>query len=212
MAWPVRVLIAVAGVVASAAAIERVYRRYVREWVLTWGATAEEAGRRLPGDDLLDAADIVATRAIRIDAPPSAIWPWLMQMGPGRAGAYTYDWIENLFGLNMHSADRIHMEWQNLRVGDVLRSRQGGPGMRVEILNRERVLSNRSEAGDWVWTFVLVPEDGSTRMMSRNRIAMKGAAAGQRLGMLVMEPASLVMERKMLLGIKQRAERSFLER
>jgi len=212
MAWPVRVLIAVAGVVASAAAIERVYRRYVREWVLTWGATAEEAGRRLPGDDLLDAADIVATRAIRIDAPPSAIWPWLMQMGPGRAGAYTYDWIENLFGLNMHSADRIHMEWQNLRVGDVLRSRQGGPGMRVEILNRERVLSNRSEAGDWVWTFVLVPEDGSTRMMSRNRIAMKGAAAGQRLGMLVMEPASLVMERKMLLGIKQRAERSLRRR
>src|SRR5829696_3817135 len=129
-------------------------------------------------------------------------------MGPGRAGAYTYDWIENLFGLNMHSADRIHAEWQSLKVGDVLRSRQDRPGMRVAILEPERVLSNRSEAGDWVWTFVLVPEDGSTRLISRNRIAMKGVAAGQRLGMLVMEPGSLVMERKMLLGIKQRAERS----
>jgi hypothetical protein len=80
--------------------------------------------------------------------------------------------------------------------------------MRVEILDPERALSNRAEAGDWVWTFVLVPEDGSTRLISRNRIAMGGAAAGQRLGMLVMEPGSLVMERKMLRGIKQRAERS----
>jgi hypothetical protein len=90
---------------------------------------------------LLDAADIVATRAIGIDAPASAIWPWLLQMGPGRAGAYTYDWIENLFGLNMHSADRIHAEWQNLKVGDVLRSRGDRPGMRVEILGPERTLS-----------------------------------------------------------------------
>src|SRR3712207_493438 len=79
--------------------------------------------------------------------------------------------------------------------------------MRVETLEPERALVNRSEAGDWVWAFVLVPENGSTRLLSRNRIAMKGAAAGQRLGMLVMEPGSLVMERKMLRGIKQRAER-----
>jgi hypothetical protein len=133
-------------------------------------------------------------------------------MGPSRVGAYTYDWIENLFGLNMHSADRIHAEWQNLEVGDVLRSREDRTGMRVEILDPERVLSNRSEAGDWVWTFVLVPEDGATRLISRNRIAMKGAAAGQRLGMLVMEPGSLVMERKMLFGIKRRAEQSFQQR
>jgi hypothetical protein len=204
--------LAVAGVTVSGLAIERLYNRLLREWVLTWGATAEEAVRRLPGDDLLDRADIVATRAIGIDAPPSAIWPWLVQMGPGRAGAYTYDWIENLFRLNMHSADRIHPEWQILGVGDVLRSREDRPGMRVEILDPERTLSNRSEAGDWLWTFVLVPVDGSTRLISRNRIAMKGAAAGQRLGMLVMEPGSLVMERKMLLGIKQRAERSVRQR
>jgi hypothetical protein len=208
----VRILITIAGVAAAAAAIDRLYRRYLRGWVLTWGATAEEAARRLPGDDLLDSADIVATRAIGIGAPPSVIWPWLVQMGPGRAGAYSYDWIENLFGLNMHSADRIHAEWQNVRVGDVLRSRGDRPGMRVEILEPERTLSNRSEAGDWVWTFVLIPEKGSTRLISRNRIALKGAVAGQRLGMLVMEPGSLVMERKMLLGIKQRAERSLRQR
>jgi hypothetical protein len=128
-------------------------------------------------------------------------------MGPGRAGAYTYDFIENLFGLDMHSADRIHPEWQELGVGDVIRGREDRPGMRVEIFEPERLLCNRSEAGDWVWTFALVPEDGSTRLISRNRISMKGAAAGQRLGMLIMEPGSLIMERKMLRGIKERAER-----
>jgi hypothetical protein len=106
----------------------------------------------------------------------------------------------------MHSADRIVPEWQQLEVGDVLRSKEGQSGMRVEFVEPECVLSNRSEAGDWVWTFALEPTNGATRLISRNRIAMKGAAAGQRLGMLVMEPGSLVMERKMLLGIKQRAE------
>ena len=212
MRWPTRLLIAVGGLAASVAATERLYRRYLRRRVLNWGATAEEVARRLPGDELLESADIVATRAIGIDAPPSTIWPWLVQMGPGRAGAYTYDWIENLFGLNMHSADRIVPEWQQLEVGDVLRSAEGRPGMRVEILEPESALSNRSEAGDWVWTFMLSPEDGSTRLISRNRISMEGAAAGQRLGMLVMEPGSLIMERKMLRGIKERSERLAEER
>lgn len=202
-----RAAAALAAAIASVATFDLVYRRFLRPPVLNWGATAHEATRQLPGDELLDDADIVATRAITINAPASAVWPWLVQMGPGRAGAYTYDWIENLFGLKMHSADRIVPEWQRLAVGDVLRSAPEKPGMRVEILEPERILSNRSEAGDWVWTFALVPEGESTRLLSRNRIAMKGGSAGQRLGMLVMEPGSLVMERKMLHGIKERAER-----
>jgi hypothetical protein len=107
MRIPARIVISIAGMAVCATAVDALYRRHPRGWVLTWGATAEEAAGPLPGDDLLDPADIVATRAIAIDAPPAAIWPWLVQMGPGRAGAYTYDWIENLFGLNMHSADRI---------------------------------------------------------------------------------------------------------
>jgi hypothetical protein len=199
-----------ASVVALVAAVmgEQLYRRRLRERTLNWGASAEESAGSFPGDELLAEPDIVATRAITIGAPPSAVWPWLVQMGPGRAGAYTYDWIENLFGLNMHSADRIHPEWQGLQVGEVVRSGEDKPGMRVEILEPERALVNRSEAGDWVWAFVLVPENGSTRLISRNRISMKGVAAGQRLGMLVMEPGSLVMERKMLRGIKERAERA----
>jgi hypothetical protein len=184
------------------------YRRLLREPVLTWGATQDEAERTLPGDELLEQADIVSTRAIAIDAPAAAVWPWLVQMGPGRAGAYTYDWIENLLGLDMHSADTIVPELQHLEVGEVLPGTRGeGTGMRVERLEPEHVLATRSEDGRWVWSFVLAEDDGVTRLVSRNRISTGALSQGGKVGMAVMEPGSLVMERKMLLGIKQRAER-----
>jgi hypothetical protein len=194
------------GALVVGAAVAAIYQRFLREPVLNWGATAEEAVRRLPGDELLEQADIVATRATTVNAPPSTIWPWLVQMGPGRGGAYTYDWIENLFGLDMHSAEEILPEFQHLEVGDVLRSPNGDVGMRVEILEPERVLSSRSEDGTWVWTFVLEEQQGGTRLLSRNRIRVGGSLGGS-LAMLAMEPGSLVMERKMLRGIKERAER-----
>jgi hypothetical protein len=194
------------GALALLAVAVAVYRRFLREPVLNWGATADEASRRLPGDELLERPDIVATRAITVRAPASAVWPWLVQMGPGRGGAYTYDWIENLFGLDMHSADRILPELQHLEVGDVLRSPNGEMGMRIEILEPERVLSSRSEDGTWVWTFVLEAARDGTRLLSRNRIRVGGSLGG-RLAMLAMEPGSLVMERKMLHGIRERAER-----
>ena len=80
------------------------YRLVLRAAILNWGATDAEAHARLPGDELLEQADGVATRAISINAPASAVWPWIAQMGPApRGGAYTYDWIENLLGLDMHS-------------------------------------------------------------------------------------------------------------
>ena len=196
----------VATAAGTAAALETT-RRLVRTPVLTWGATEEEAGRSLPGDELLEDPAVVSTRAITIDAPPSAVWPWLVQMGSGRAGAYTYDWIENLFGLGMHSAERIHPEWQNLAVGDVIPGRESLQGMRVEVLDPERALVTRAEDGTWVWAFVLEDLGGRTRLLSRNRIAMPDPSLGDRIGMAVMEPGSLVMERKMLHGIKERAER-----
>jgi hypothetical protein len=89
------------------------YFRLLRAPILNWGATDAEAGARLPGDELLEQPDVVATRAITIAAPASAVWPWIAQMGPRpRGGAYTYDWIENLMGLDMHSVDRILPEFQ----------------------------------------------------------------------------------------------------
>jgi hypothetical protein len=196
------------GAVALAAALEvRTYHSW-RRWCLSWGATESEAARDLPGDDLLTDAGIVSTRAVHVDAPPSAIWPWLVQMGPGRGGAYTYDWIENLMGLGMHSADRILPEYQKLAVGDVQRLGTRGPVLRVAELEPERSLVFRSDDGNWVWAFSLAPDNTGTRLISRNRIATGDASRlAQVMNTYVMEPGSLIMERKMLLGIKDRAER-----
>jgi hypothetical protein len=128
-------------------------------------------------------------------------------MGPGRGGAYTYDWIENLFGLGMHSADEILPQYQDLQVGDAQRLGKRGPLLRVAVLEPERALAFRSDDGNWVWAFSLLPEGAGTRLISRNLIAARGGALPLRLfNLLVMEPGSLIMERKMLLGIKQRAE------
>ena len=204
----VRGSLAALGAVTLAAAFEvRTYRRW-RRWCLTWGATPSEAARDLPGDDLLPDAGVVSTRAIKVDAPSSAVWPWLVQMGPGRGGAYTYDWIENLLGLGMHSSDRILPEYQHLEVGDEQRLGKRGPILRVAELEPERWLVFRSDDGNWVWAFSLVPDGDGTRLISRNRIATGGASwLGQALNTYAMEPGSLIMERKMLLGIKARAER-----
>jgi hypothetical protein len=186
----------------GAAAI--LYRLLLRRPILNWGATSDEANARLPGDELLEEADGVATRAITIDAPASAVWPWIAQMGPApRGGAYTYDWIENLLRLNMHSSDRVLPEYQHPRVGDTLG--YGKNRMRLERVEPQRVLATRSEDGNWVWSFVLDEHDGKTRLISRNRFRLPTLTA--KIGMVPMEPASLVMERKMLRGIKERAER-----
>jgi hypothetical protein len=178
------------------------YRLLLRRPILNWGATDAEADARLPGDELLEQADGVATRAITIDAPSSAVWPWIAQMGPSpRGGAYTYDWIENLLRLDMHSADQVLPEYQHPQVGDTL----GKNRMRFERVEPQRVLATRSEDGNWVWSFVLNERDGKTRLISRNRFRLPSLTA--KIGMIPMEPASLVMERKMLRGIKERAER-----
>jgi hypothetical protein len=166
--------------------------------------TEAEATARLPGDELLEAADGLATRAITINAPASAVWPWLPQMGPSpRGGAYTYDWIENLLGRNMHSAERVLPDYQHPQVGDTLGF--GKNRMRFELVEPQRVLALRSEDGNWVWSFVLTEHNGTTRLISRNRFRLPSLTA--KIGMVPMEPGSLVMERKMLHGIKQRAER-----
>jgi hypothetical protein len=190
--------------VLAAAALTVLYGGLLRRSVLTWGASELEASSRQPGDELLEDADGVATRAISIDAPAASVWPWLAQIGPApRGGAYTYDWIENLLGLNMHSADRVLPDFQHPQVGDTIGF--GSNEMRVERVEPHRVLAWRSQDGNWVWSFVLEARGGGTRLISRNRFRLSTPVA--RLGMLAMEPASLVMERKMLLGIKQRAER-----
>ena len=191
-------------ILASVAASSAVYPLLLRRRIPTWGATDAEASAVLPGDELLVSPDGVSTRAIGIDAPAAAVWPWLAQMGPSpRGGAYSYDWIENLLKLNMHSVDRVLPEFQSPQVGDTVDF--GTNRMRLERVEPGRVLAFRSGDGNWVWTFVLEERGGATRLISRNLYRLPTLAS--RIAMAPMAPGSLVMERKMLRGIKERAER-----
>ncbi len=193
-------------ILLSTAAIA-VYLKFMRPLLLDWGAAKDEAERQMPGDDILRDATLQATRAITIDARPERIWPWIVQMGPRpRAGAYTYDWIERLLGIDIENKDRILPEFQHLEAGEFLGFNEKGNGLLVREIQPERFLVLQWVPQQSTWTFGLYPEDGKTRLVSRNRIAGSGPLFW--LGMVgFMEIGSLVMERKMLLGIKQRAER-----
>ena len=92
-----------------------------RRWHRTWGADDREAHEPLPGDELVPEAELQTTRAITIAASPAEVWPWLVQMGQGRGGLYTYEWIENALGAQIHNLDRIDPALQALRVGDRIR-------------------------------------------------------------------------------------------
>jgi hypothetical protein len=189
---------------AVAAGLAALYFRVLRDRHLNWNATPAEAAGTLPGDELLPHADLVATRVVEIAAPPSAVWPWLVQMGPGRAGAYTYDWLERRLGVDIHNTNRIVPELQHMEVGDEVP--MGSYSMRAEIVEPERTLAFASSDGRWVWSFELVPVDGHTRLLSRNRFDSSRFGVRDRLGYVVIEPGSWVMERKMLLTIKRLAE------
>jgi hypothetical protein len=190
--------------VVSALGLATAYFGFLRDRHMHWGATGEETHGELPGDELMPDADVVATRAVEVDAPPSAVWPWLVQMGPGRGGAYTYDWIERRLGVPIENADSIIPEFQQLEVGHEIP--MPGYAMRAEIVEPERTLAFRSSDGRWVWSFHLATANGRTRLVSRNRFDTSGYRLKDWLGYAVMEPGSWVMERKMLLTIKERAE------
>ena len=197
---PVAALMLLAGVIAA-------YLLRIRPWVLDWGATDEETARSLPGDEVLPEAGLQTTRAVTVAAPPGAIWPWLVQMGPRpRAGVYTYDWIERLLGIDIENRDVILPQFQRLEAGEYIGLNQKGEGLKVLAAEPDHHLVLQWQPQKSTWAFVLYPDGhGRTRLISRNRLA--GAGLRFRLAMAFMEPASLVMERKMLLGLKERAER-----
>ncbi|MGE0134091.1 MAG: SRPBCC family protein [Dehalococcoidia bacterium] len=186
------------------------YLRFGRPRVLDWNATEDERRRSLPGDDILAAPAIQTTRAITIDAPPGRIWPWLVQMGPRpRAGVYTYDWLERRLGIDIDNADRILPEFQHLEE-DTFWEISPGQGLRVREVQPGRAIVLQWELAKSTWAFVLAPlpgDEGRTRLISLNRVEGRGLRFWL-LMRLFMEPGSLVMERKMLLGIRDRAERT----
>ncbi len=182
------------------------YFKMVRPRVLNWGATADEVERAMPGDEILPDARLQTTRAITIDATPEEIWPWLVQMGPKpRAGVYTYDWVERRLGIDIENSDRIMPEFQHLEPGEFLGLNEKGEGLEVRVVEANRALVVQWIPQESTWAWVLYPEGDGTRLISRNRLAYSGAMFWPT--MAFMEPGSLVMERKMLTGIRDRVMR-----
>ena len=121
------------GAVGVAAAT---YILFARPWHLRWGANAHECGMSLPGDDLIVSPDLTATRAITVRASADQVWPWIVQLGQGRGGFYSYDFLENLAGCDIHSADHIVPGWQDVGVGDEVRLAPQRWGSALPLWNR----------------------------------------------------------------------------
>jgi hypothetical protein len=207
------------GRLAGAAAITVIaYVVLIRPWHLRWGSTGEEVESPLPGDELVKGAKLSATHAITIDAAVDRVWPWLVQMGQWRGGHYSYHWLENIVGCDIHSADAIIPEFQNLQPGDTFRlGPEGYPRFIVDSIDPGRsivlwggegappALPDRNAAS---WAFVLHPlGKGGTRLLIRFRSDWEPGIGASMFNRGVLEPAHFIMERKMIYGIKNRAEK-----
>ena len=181
----------------------------IRRWYRRWGATDAELERAMSGDLAIAKPTYETTLAITIAARPEHIWPWLVQMGYRRGGLYSYDWLDRLFGyLDGPSAEQVFPQFQRLEAGDVIPIGGGAPGFPVKAVEPARtlLLGGEADAFHWTWQFGLYPIDQRrTRLVSRNR-AHVPRTVGSALFMCVLEPAAFIMTRKMLLGLKRRAE------
>ena len=180
----------------------------VRRWMSRWGTTPSDLARVMAGDSLIVHPTYSGTMAVIVNARPEHVWPWLVQMGYQRGGLYSYDWLDRLFGyLDRPSATRILPELQHLAAGDAIPLGRG-PSWPVAAIepNHALVLDMRNMGGiDWVWQFGLYTIDEKrTQLVSRSRV--RGRTIGARLLTFAIEPAGFVMTRRMLLGLKQRAE------
>jgi hypothetical protein len=190
--------------VAAAAALRR---RQLR-----WGATDADVEGSLPGDEVVPDPDLTATRAITIRAGVDDVWPWIVQLGQGRGGFYSYDLLENLVGCDIHSALQINPDWQHLEVGDTV-GLAPELALTVAVAKPPRTLVLRggvlpgaaTAPYDFSWTFDLAPvSEATTRLVVRERYAYP-----RWWTRLLVEPltvVSFVMSRRMLRGIRDRAE------
>ena len=200
-----------AGITATGAVAA--YVLLARPRHLRWGASSGEREAPLPGDDLVVTPDLTATRAITVHAPASQVWPWIAQLGQGRGGFYSYDFLENLAGCDIHSADRIIPEWQDIKIGDEVRLAPAA-ALNVAAVERGRSLVLRGGVTlattpppyDFTWAWVLRDQpDGTTRLLLRERYRYTRPWA--RLLVEPVEAVSFVMSQKTLRGIRDRAER-----
>jgi len=209
-----------AGVAAAGAGVWAA----LRPRTLAWGASCDEVVRPLPGDDLVANPLYVTTRAVTVDAPAAAVWPWLVQLGQNRGGFYTYDALENLMGLDIHSAHAIRPEWQDLHPGEdyVTLDPDEVMKMTIAVLEPERAFVIRSGApgeppqgpgsffrGElaFSWGFYLEPlDERTTRLIIRSRAAWADALPARLAKPVLLEPVHFIMEERMLRGIRERAQ------
>ncbi len=196
----------VLGVLIAIAVLLVIAVKLLTPWMDRWGATDAEITATYPGDELVAAPASFVNRAVTIQASPEQIYPWLVQMGAGKGGLYSYTAFETLINCPLVNADRIHEEWQDLKVSDKVEMCPSGmpPAYVVaQIVPNEAIVMGHQENGKWVdlWQFVLMPQaDGSTRLILRTRTMMVGSFWD------VIHPGVFVMERGLLLGVKARAE------
>jgi hypothetical protein len=202
-------MIAILTIGAAAVAGAVVYWLAMRSWYLEWGATDSEVSGAVRGDDQVPQPTYQTTLAIGVHGLPEDVWPWLVQMGNRRGGLYSYDWLDRLFGyLDAPSATTILPAFQQLKPGDVIPLGRG-PAFPVASVDpcRSLVLSGKTDDFQWSWQFEIRRQDARhTRLISRNR-ARGPRGVGPSLFMLALEPAAFLMTRRMLIGIKNRAEK-----
>ena len=177
-------------------------------WMDRWGATDEEIAASFPGDELLLEPASFLNRAVTVNALPEEIYPWIVQLGAGRGGMYSYTSLETyLLNCPLVNADRIHEEWEDLKVGDEMKMCPNEPApppyIIAQIVPNEAIVMGHQENGEWVdvWQFIIVPQkDGTSRLITRTRTMATGGF------WTIIHPGIFMMERGMLLGIKDRAE------
>ena len=177
-------------------------------WMDRYGATDEEISASLTGDELVPNPRISYTRAVSINTAPEYVYPWIVQLGAEKGGMYSYTWFEtHILQCELINADRIHEEWQNLKVGDPMKmcpGTFGPPPYEIAIIEPNQAIAmGHKENGDWIeaWQFNLVPQDdGTTRLVIRSRSAAQGWFWD------IIRPGEFIMMRGMMLGIKERAE------
>jgi hypothetical protein len=212
------VVVGGAQVLAALVSAPLVRGRYNR-----WGAEGHELLAPMPGDDLVPRPRLGYTRAITVDAPVASVWAWLVQLGQGRGGLYSFDGLENLVGCRIHSADRIDPGLQQLAADDLVRMGPDGyPCFRVALVRAPtdlvligadprppHAVAAPDGPGTATWQFALRPRDGGrgTRLVVRQRLTYPDSAS---LLWHLVEPVAFVMEREMLQGIRRRAEGSSL--
>jgi hypothetical protein len=177
-------------------------------WMDRWGATDDEIAASYSGDELVPSPRITYTRAVSINATPEEIYQWIVQPGAEKGGMYSYSGFEtDILHCELINADRIHEEWQNLKVGDQMKmcpGTSGPPPYEIAILEpNHAIIMGHQDNGTWVevWQFNLIPqENGTTRLVIRSRNAAQGWFWD------LIRPGEFIMMRGMMLGIKERAE------